>query len=40
VRDRLDDPAAMEVQTLEARRGKPMEIAMRPAGGVVVRFSK
>lgn len=40
VRDNLEDAASMEVETLEARRGRVLEIPMRAAGGFVVRFSK
>jgi alpha-glucosidase len=40
VRDKLDDPAAVDVDTREVSRGKPLEMAMRGAGGFVVRLSK
>jgi alpha-glucosidase len=40
VRDKLEDAAAVEVETKDARRGQPFEIAMRAGGGFVVRFTK
>lgn len=40
VRDRLDNDAAVEVESVTARRGQPLRMAMRGAGGFVVRFSK
>ena len=40
VRDKPDDPVGMEVETREARRGRPIEIPMRAAGGFVVRFAQ
>jgi hypothetical protein len=40
VRDRMDTDAAVEIESLAARRGQPIRIAMRSAGGFVVRFSK
>jgi hypothetical protein len=40
VRDKLEDPAAVEVETSDARRGQPFEIAMRAGGGFVVRFTR
>ena len=40
VRDRQDDAAGMEVAAFEARRGRPIGVVMRPAGGFVVRFEK
>lgn len=39
VRDNLENAAAVEVETRDARRGRPLEIAMRAAGGLVVRFT-
>jgi alpha-glucosidase len=38
-----DDPAgeeAVQVERRDVRRGQPLELAMRPAGGFVLRFSK
>jgi alpha-glucosidase len=40
VRDKMDNDAAVEIESLSARRGQPLRIAMRGAGGFVVRFSK
>jgi alpha-glucosidase len=40
VRDKLEDAAAVEVETKDARRDRPFEIAMRAGGGFVVRFMK
>ncbi len=40
VKDKLDDPAAIDVETREVSRGKPLEIAIRGAGGFVVRLMK
>jgi alpha-glucosidase len=40
VKDKLDDPAAVDVATREVSRGKPLDIAMRGGGGFVVRLSK
>ncbi len=40
VRDKPDDPAAMDVQRVESRRGQPIEVTMRPAGGFVVMLEK
>lgn len=39
-RDRLDNPAAVDVETRDVSRGQALAIAMRPAGGFVARFSK
>ena len=39
-RDKLDDPAAIEIETREVTKGRPLEIAMRPAGGFVVKLTK
>jgi alpha-glucosidase len=40
VRDNLENPAAVEVDTREARRGQPLEIAMRAGGGFIVRLTR
>jgi alpha-glucosidase len=40
VRDKSDDPAAVDVETRQVRSGQPLEIAMRPAGGFIVRLTK
>jgi hypothetical protein len=40
VRDKADDPAAIDVETRQIRSTQPLEIAMRPAGGFVVRLTK
>jgi alpha-glucosidase len=40
VRDRMDNDAAVEVESVPARRGQPLRMAMRGAGGFVVRFSR
>ena len=40
VRDNLEDAAAVEVESKNARRGEPFEIAMRAGGGFVARFTK
>jgi alpha-glucosidase len=40
VRDNLENDAAVDVETRAARRGRPLRIAMRGAGGFVVRFSR
>ena len=39
VRDQLDEAGAVKVETLDARRGRPLEIAMRGAGGFIIRFT-
>ncbi len=39
-RDRLDDPAAIDVERRALARGERLEIAMRPAGGFVVRLTR
>ena len=39
VRDNLGNDAAVEVETKDVRRGQPLPIAMRAAGGFVVRFN-
>jgi alpha-glucosidase len=39
-KDRMEDPAAVEMDTREVRRGEPIEIAMRGAGGFLVRLSQ
>jgi alpha-glucosidase len=38
-RDTLPDPGDIEIETREVRRGGPLEIAMRSAGGFVIRLS-
>jgi alpha-glucosidase len=38
-RDKLDDPAAIDVETRDVNRKGPLEVAMRPAGGFVVVLS-
>ena len=40
VRDRADDPAALEVETREVVRERPLTIDMRAGGGFVLRVSK
>ena len=40
VRDNLENDAAVVVDSSEARRGQPIQIAMRAAGGFVVRFAR
>jgi alpha-glucosidase len=40
VKDKLDDPAAVDVETRELSRGKPLEIAMRGAGGFIVKLTR
>jgi hypothetical protein len=40
VRDNLDEDGAEVIETKEARRGQPLEIPMRAAGGFVVRFTR
>jgi alpha-glucosidase len=40
VRDREDVADAMDVETVEASRERPIRIPMRPAGGFVIRFRK
>jgi alpha-glucosidase len=40
VRDNADDPAAVVVETRDVRREQPLEIAMRGAGGFIVRIDK
>jgi alpha-glucosidase len=40
VRDKADDPAAVEVETKTVQSSQTLEIAMRPAGGFVVRLSR
>ncbi len=40
VRDNLEQDGAEVVDTREVRRGQPIELAMRAAGGFVIRFSK
>jgi alpha-glucosidase len=39
-RDRLDDPAAIEVERRAIGRGQRIELAMRPAGGFVIRLTR
>jgi alpha-glucosidase len=39
-RDRVDDPAAIEVERRAVTRGMRLEIPMRPAGGFVVRVTR
>jgi alpha-glucosidase len=39
VRDRLDDPGAMEVEDRALKPGEPLEIPVRRAGGFVVRLT-
>jgi alpha-glucosidase len=39
-RDRLDEAGAIEVERREVLRNRPLEIAMRPAGGFVVRLTR
>jgi alpha-glucosidase len=39
-RDRLDDAAAADVETKEVSTSQPIEIAMRPAGGFVMRLTR
>jgi alpha-glucosidase len=39
-RDRLEDAGAIEVEQRDLPRGEPLEIAMRPAGGFVVRLKR
>jgi alpha-glucosidase len=38
-RDNPDDPAAIHVETQDLTRRRPLEIAMRPAGGFVLRIT-
>jgi alpha-glucosidase len=40
VRDTLENDASVEVGTSEVRRGQPVPIQMRAAGGFVVRFAR
>jgi len=40
VRDRMDNDGAVEMESRAVRRGQPLRIAMRAAGGFVVRLSK
>lgn len=40
VSDKLDDPAAVQVETRDVTRSQPLELAMRSAGGLVVRLTK
>ena len=40
VRDNLEQDGAVVVDTREVRRGQPLELSMRAAGGFVIRFSK
>ncbi len=40
VRDRLDEPAAVDVEARDLARGQELTIAMRAGGGFVVRLSK
>jgi alpha-glucosidase len=40
VRDKADDPAAVEVETREVVRERPLTIDMRAGGGFVLRVSK
>jgi hypothetical protein len=40
VRDNLEQDGAVVVETRDARRGQPLELSMRAAGGFIVRFSK
>jgi alpha-glucosidase len=39
-RDRLEEAGAIEVETRDVSRGQPLEIAMRPAGGFVIRLTR
>jgi alpha-glucosidase len=39
VRDRLDEPAAVEIENTNTRRDRFLEGSMRPAGGFIGRFS-
>jgi hypothetical protein len=39
-RDRLDDPAAIEVERRPLSGGQRIDITMRPAGGFVVRLTR
>jgi alpha-glucosidase len=39
-RDRLEEAGAIEVEQRDVSRGQPLEIAMRPAGGFVVRLTR
>jgi len=39
-RDRLDDPAAIDIERRAVSGGQRIEIAMRPAGGFVVRLTR
>jgi alpha-glucosidase len=40
VRDNLEQDGAVVVDTREVRRGQPLELPMRAAGGFIIRFSK
>ena len=39
-RDRLEESGAIEVEQRDVSRGRPLEIAMRPAGGFVIRLTR